>query len=171
MMLKTKKHQWWAIIITITAALVIKTYLDDSHENQTKNTGSSRDTLRIHKHRDSAQNLPELLALDKIRKTRAGSENDDLFQSKSWYVPPPPPPPAPPPTPVAPPLPFSILGKVREPNGRQTLFLSDKSHVYLVHGGETLDKKYHVDGIENGKLAITYLPLNKKQYLNLVEAN
>lgn len=109
------------------------------------------------------------LPLDRLKRTRMQVKSTDLFGAKSWYVPPPPPPPEPPPPPVAPPLPFTFLGKIQEPAGKLTIFLAGANRVYLVSQGETIDDTYHVDGIEDGKLALTYLPLQIKQYLDLGE--
>jgi hypothetical protein len=97
-----------------------------------------------------------------------------LFASHSWYVPPPPPPPAPvvtapvePPKPVAPPLPYKLIGSYT-PDGEKTVFfLSAGDKVFDVHVGETLDNTYSIDSYSNGQLVLTYKPLNEKQQLQL----
>ena len=110
------------------------------------------------------------IPLERLKRSRMAVKKADIFNAKSWYVPPPPPPPAPPPPPTAPPLPFTFLGKIQEPAGKQTIFLAGDNRVYLVHEGETIDDTYSVDGIADGKLELTYLPLKIKQYINMGEA-
>lgn len=110
------------------------------------------------------------IALERLKRERMQVAKAELFHAKSWYVPPPPPPPAPPPAPTAPPLPFTFLGKMLEPQGKLTIILAGDNRVYLVSEGETIDNTYHVDGVEGGQLALTYLPLQKKQYLNIGDA-
>ncbi len=112
----------------------------------------------------------DIIDLERLKRSPSSQKTKDIFRTKSWYVPPPPPPPAPPPAPTAPPLPFSFLGTVQESDGNMTIFLSGKDRVYLIKSGDTIDGTYHVDGIENGQLALTYLPLRVKQYLNMGEA-
>src|SRR6516164_4154684 len=92
-----------------------------------------------------------------------------LFASHSWYVPPPPPPApvAAPPKPVAPPLPYKLIGSYT-PDGEKTVFfLSAGDKVFDVHVGETLDNTYSIDSYSNGQLVLTYKPLNEKQQLQL----
>lgn len=111
-----------------------------------------------------------LLPMEQLKQTRVPGVTTDAFGVKSWYVPPPPPPPAPPPVPTAPPLPFNFLGKESRSDGTLTFFLAAHDRVYLVHEGDTIDATYHVDGIKNGQLALTYLPMQITQYLNTGEA-
>ncbi len=171
MILKSTRQRLWFLAISITAFLVIKTYLDDSSASESNDVVVVQNTSSKKRLSNTSERLPELISLARIKKSRASNDNEDLFRKKSWYIAPPPPPPAPPPAPVAPPMPFTFIGKATHADGTQTLFISDKSHVFLVHGGETLNKIYRIDGIEGDKLAMTYLPLNKKQYLNLVEVH
>jgi len=96
-----------------------------------------------------------------------------LFASHSWYVPPPPPPapvaaaPEPPPKPVAPPLPYKLIGSYT-PDGEKTVFfLSAGDKVFDVHVGETLDNTYSIDSYSDGQLVLTYKPLNQQQQLQL----
>ena len=109
----------------------------------------------------------ETVQLKRVERKASVKASGEVFQPKSWYVPPPPPPPAPPPVPTAPPLPFQLLGKVVNPDGTFTIFLSSQNRVFLVKGGETIDGMYHVEGITDKQLVLTYLPLKMQQYLNL----
>jgi len=119
---------------------------------------------------DAGAERVDKLQLERLKRARMQVKEADVFRAKSWYVPPPPPPPAPPPPPTAPPLPFTYMGKIQEPNGKLTIFLAGDNRVYLVSAGETINQIYHVDGIEDGKLALTYLPLQIKQFLSMGEA-
>lgn len=172
MKLKLNRHsQWWLIGLALAGTLAAKNYIDGTRQKPAAAApttgGNNRNGTQISIH----QEMPIHLVLEQLHRKKNLENADDLFRRKSWYIAPPPVPAAPPPAPVAPPLPFTFLGKVMKPDGSLTLFLSDKNRVYLVHGGETLAHTYHVDGIEHGKLAFTYLPLKKKQYLNIMEAH
>jgi hypothetical protein len=96
-----------------------------------------------------------------------------LFKATSWYIAPPPPPPAPvvapppPPAPVAPPLPFTVMGSFSRPGERTTYFLTRGDRVFDVHVGDTIDNIYSVDGEAGGELRLTYKPLNAQQTLPL----
>lgn len=94
----------------------------------------------------------------------------DVFGSQDWTPPPPPPPPqaapAPPPPPMAPPLPFTYLGKAAE-NGRWEVFLAIGDKTYVVTDKMVIDGMYRVDAIAPPNLTLTYLPLNQVQQLNI----
>jgi len=161
-----KRWAFWGISLAAAVALVAT-----SNGDRTDSAASVVAEAAPHPRHDTAgqddASRPTALALGRLNRIALGAQSADLFRHKSWYVPPPPPPPAPPPRPTTPPLPFRFIGKVRSPQGKLTIFIADQSHVYLIHGGETLHNTYHVDGFHNGKLALTYLPLHTKQYLDL----
>ncbi len=96
----------------------------------------------------------------------------DVFGRQDWTPPPPPPPPqsqtavAPPPPPMAPPLPFTYLGKAAE-NGRWEVFLAIGDKTYVVHDKMVIDGMYRVEQIAPPNLTLTYLPLNQVQQLNI----
>jgi len=95
-----------------------------------------------------------------------------VFARHSWYTPPPAPVqrPAPKPVerqPVAPPLPYTLLGSYEEAGQPTLYFLVKGESTYDVRVGDTLDSTYHVDGVANGQLMFTYLPLNTSQGLRL----
>jgi len=116
---------------------------------------------------DAPHEPMDAVRLDQLRRAPVQVDKSDSFRSKSWTIPKPLPPPPPPPPPAAPPLPFSFLGKIQDDNGATTLILSDNVQVHLVHTGDRINNLYSVDAIENGKLTLTYLPLNIKQYLSV----
>lgn len=90
-----------------------------------------------------------------------------LFDSKSWYTPPPAPPvPAyvPPLQPTAPSLPFTFIGRMIDGNV-VTLFLSRNDRQYTVKEKDVLDASYRVDKIGESDAVLTYLPTNTQQTL------
>lgn len=74
--------------------------------------------------------------------------------------------PAPPPRPVAPPLPYTYMGRITE-QGQLSVFLTRNGKPYVARPGAVLDGKYRVDAIDPPLLEFTYLPLAQKQTLNI----
>jgi len=72
------------------------------------------------------------------------------------------------PVPVAPPLPFTYMGKMVE-NGALTVFLTREDKPYVVHAGDVLDNQYRIDAIRPPSIELTYLPLKQKQLLSMGE--
>ncbi len=70
------------------------------------------------------------------------------------------------PAPVAPPLPYSYMGKLIEA-GELTVFLTRQNKPYVIHPGDILDDQYRVDIIRPTLVEFTYLPLKQKQMLNI----
>jgi len=107
-------------------------------------------------------------------RTASNERPSNLFAPHSWYTPPPPPPqrrsaPAPAPaTPTAPPLPFTFLGSMQRGN-EMVYFLTRGDRAYDVKVGDVLDKTYKVEGVSNGRLIFTYLPLATSQGLQIGE--
>ncbi len=111
----------------------------------------------------------EDLDLAQLRRVPKPEEPANLFETKSWYVPPPPPPPAkpaPPPPPTAPPLPFSYLGQYQD-GTKPVIFLVRGDRVLTVSAGDVIEGTYRVDGIAGRTLSMTYLPLNIRQTLDI----
>ena len=98
----------------------------------------------------------------------------DVFGQQNWAPPPPPPPTAaeqqqraaPPPPPMAPPLPFTYLGKAAA-DGRWEVYLAIGDKTYVVRDKMVIDGAYRVDAIAPPNLTLTYLPLNQVQQLNI----
>jgi hypothetical protein len=106
------------------------------------------------------------------QKADPNPEIGNVFKAISWYVPPPPPPPPPPPIPVpppppmAPPMPFSYLGRYED--GRKlVIFLLKDDRIYTVSEGEVIDNTYRVEHLIGEVLEMTYLPLNIRQTINV----
>ncbi len=95
----------------------------------------------------------------------------NLFADHSWYTPPPTPEPTRTEpvirTPTAPPLPFTYLGRYEQEGAGTLFYLVKGDRVYDVKVGDVIDGTYSVDGVSNGQLMLTYLPLNSSQGLRL----
>ena len=108
-------------------------------------------------------------ALDLPDRDAGDHEVPQVFGVHSWYVPPPPAPfvYVPPAKPVAPPLPFTYLGRYVESGGKPVYYLVKGDRAYDVRIGETLDGSYTLDAEDNGSLLFTYLPLKERQSLGV----
>lgn len=73
---------------------------------------------------------------------------------------------APPPAPMAPPLPYTYMGKLSD-QGELAVFLTRNGKPYVARPGDVLDGQYRVDAIRPPVLELTYLPLEQKQTLNI----
>jgi hypothetical protein len=95
-------------------------------------------------------------------------KDDQLFGSQNWAPPPPPPSAAPavPPVQMAPPLPYTYIGKALQ-DGRWSIFLARGSQTYIVTAGTTIDGAYRVDHVVPPVLSLTYLPLSQVQQINI----
>jgi hypothetical protein len=131
-----------------------------ANQNTNKNQSASADTLK----------LDTLLP-----RSMAQVDKEDMFKSKSWYIPPPPPPkpkyvappPPPPPPPTAPPLPYKFMGSFEEPGQKLVVYLSRGDKLYTASAGDTLEGTYKIESISAGQLAMLYLPLNIRQNLRI----
>jgi hypothetical protein len=112
---------------------------------------------------------PEIAAL--LPRGQAGQASD-LFPPQDWRAPPSVPAaaaprraaPSAPPVPVAPPLPFTVLGKKLE-DGRWEVFLATRERTYVVRESDTIERAYRVESIAPPALVLTYLPLGERQTL------
>lgn len=115
-----------------------------------------------------AVTVPEL-QLGRLARDATDMPEQNPFAGKSWYVPPPPPP-APkivlePPRPSAPPLPFRFMGRMREENGHETVYLAHGNRALSVRRGDTIDGVYQVESIASEQIVLRYLPLDIRQTL------
>lgn len=98
-------------------------------------------------------------------KAKAGSVGADPFAVRSWYVAPPPPKPEPPPKPSAPPLPFRYLGMLESGEGSWLVQLARGDEGIVAAQGDVIGDMYRLDGLRDGDLVFTYLPLGTRQLL------
>ncbi|MBC3873729.1 hypothetical protein [Undibacterium flavidum] len=93
---------------------------------------------------------------------------NSFFNSQTWTTPAAPVKMAPqiPQTPVAPPIPYSVLGKKWE-DGIWEVFLSRNEQTYVVREKTILDDLYRIESIQPPTMTLTYLPLNQIQVLTI----
>lgn len=120
------------------------------------------------------------IALEKLKRSSQKKSGKNIFAAKSWggttrrpsqskgaavaapKVA----------TPVAPPLPFSYMGRmVDEESGKLVLYLSKGDVPYTVSVGDQIDGTYRVEAVTETELTLIYLPLNIKQILTIGDRN
>ena len=69
-----------------------------------------------------------------------------------------------------PPLPFQFLGRFVD-EGKAAYFLQAGERNVVARPGDTLEERYRFDGVVQGSLQFTYLPLNLKQTLAVGHLN
>ena len=100
----------------------------------------------------------------------------DLFRSQNWNSPPPPPAPvqvamqAAPPTPMAPPIPFKLIGKKLDGEIWE-IFLARGNMVFVVRQNDVIEGTYKIGKIAPPSMELTFLPLNQIQTLSIGNAD
>ena len=69
-----------------------------------------------------------------------------------------------------PPLPFQFLGRFVD-EGKAAYFLQAGERNLVARPGDLLEERYRFDGVVQGALQFTYLPLNQKQTLAVGDLN
>jgi hypothetical protein len=134
--------------------------------------GTAAQELRVELERLARPEPAQDAGLQEARH-ETGEGGGGIFGVTSWYVPPPPPPPQPPPPPpkpTAPPLPFSYLGRYQESQA-MIIMLVKGDRIYTVSAGEVIENIYRVEGMVDGRVELTYLPLNIRQTIDTGEAS
>ncbi|PPD57137.1 MAG: hypothetical protein CTY10_00635 [Methylotenera sp.] len=116
---------------------------------------------------DAQTGSDSLIPWQKLQRMPLTYKVDDVFKVHSWLVVPkvvntkqPPPPP-----PVAPPAPFTYMGKLEDsPKGTQ-VFLMRGGKLFTAIKGQKIDAQWRLDSEEESILKLTYLPLNLPQVL------
>ena len=92
----------------------------------------------------------------------------NVFKVHSWVVVPPvvkqKPQPVPPP--VAPPAPFTYMGKLEDPIKGTQVFLMLNGRLYSVFKGEKIDQQWRLDTEDDNNIRLTFIPLNLPQVLS-----
>jgi hypothetical protein len=132
-----------------------------SAENKVQQSTASTDL-------ESSQD--DIISWQKLQREPLKAKVDNVFKVHSWLVvpkvakvkaPPPPPPP-----PMAPPAPFTYMGKLEDsPKGTQ-LFLMRGGKLYTAIKGQKIDAQWRLDNEEIDTINLTYLPLNLPQVLS-----
>ncbi len=114
------------------------------------------------------------LDLERLGRVDHGRPSGDPFRPRHWVeakVAPPAPvqpvqPPPPPPPPEAPPLPFTFIGRLTE-NGRTVVYLNLQDRIASGGVGDTIDRRYRIEAIDDRAITFNYLPLDIRQQLAL----
>ena len=169
--LSTKHRRWLlgaALLLTVAAAATVGG--QDNSDTEVIQADASRDHVRHRNPERLADNGSDAdLNLKNLKRPALPEDVKDIFQAKSWYVPPPAPKIRP--KPSAPPLPFIYIGKLIEPGKASTVFLESQNRTYLVHEDDSIDTNYHIDTIKPPVMTLTYLPLDIKQTMQIGDAN
>jgi hypothetical protein len=97
------------------------------------------------------------------------ASGEGVFMGQNWNPPPPPPPPVsnvPPPPPMAPPMPFTYIGK-SVADGAWEVYLSRGDKTYSVRNQTVIEGTYRVEKIVPPLMSLTYLPLKQQQQMNI----
>jgi hypothetical protein len=125
---------------------------------------------RANARRPTPAGAPGGVRLEALSVPRDIGEAQELFEARSWYVPPPPPPPAPPappPEPVAPPLPFRFVGRLDDGGGAVTYFVNNGASLLALKAGDMVDGVYRLDSADGRYMHFIYLPLKTRQSLSI----
>ena len=160
----------WVLIALVPALILLAAGAERDEGAKRDIPAPPRPKLEAHAEKERVVQTAEL-DLGQLHRAATG-EPGKLFESKSWYVPPPPPPPRPPapppppPVPQAPPLPFTFLGRYQD-SDKPVILLVKQDRIYTVKAGDVIENTYRVDGIAGTTLGLTYLPLKIKQTINI----
>lgn len=109
-----------------------------------------------------------LIPWQKLQREPLQSKTYDVFKVHSWLVIPPVKKlkPQPPPLPVAPPAPFTYVGKLENSPRGTLIFLMANNKLYSVAKGEKIDQQWKFEAEDANTLRLTFGPLNLVQILS-----
>ena len=128
---------------------------------------SSNSNIRSSQNDGVAATQQPLIPWQKLERAPLTSPPQDLFKVHSWLLLAPvrKAKPQPAPAPVAPPAPFTYVGKLDDsPTGTQ-FFLMENGRLFSVLKGEKISRQWRLDNDDAGSLYLTFLPLNLPQTL------
>ncbi|OYY49360.1 MAG: hypothetical protein B7X95_08500 [Methylophilaceae bacterium 17-44-8] len=171
------KNIWLWLILTITVALTAWTAFQPDEEstatdlvvstNNQRTTNIVKNTLRLSS-ASPLQSVTQQGAWEISHREPLTDKPTNLFPVHSWAViaPTQKTKPAPPPPPVAPPAPFTYMGKLEDGPKGTLIFLMANNKVYSVAKGEQVDAFWRLEGEDANQLMFTFLPLNLPQTLS-----
>ena len=109
-----------------------------------------------------------LFAWHKLERAPLQNKTYNLFKVHSWLVVPPVKKikAQPPPAPVAPPAPFTYVGRLEQTAKNTQIFMMANGKLYSTRQGEKIDQQWRLDAEDANVLRLTYLPLNLPQVLS-----
>ncbi|PPD01183.1 MAG: hypothetical protein CTY35_01110 [Methylotenera sp.] len=179
-----KTNKFLMLVLFITLATTVWTALQEdepvdditvskpSRPHREVSVSNESKANRHHKSADSAVSVSSsnemLIPWHKLKREPLTARPYDLFKVHSWVeipvvkkVKPQPPPP-----PVAPPAPFTYVGKLEDsPKGTQ-VFLMSNGKLYAVVQGEKINQQWRFESEDANALRLNYLPLNLVQILS-----
>ena len=105
--------------------------------------------------------------LSRLERPEAAAPAGDPFAKRSFGAPAAAQAAAAPAKPEAPELPFRYMGKVIEDGKLEILLLRGDEH-FSVAAGEKIGDQYRLDKVSASSLTFTYLPMKKKQTLEII---
>jgi len=105
--------------------------------------------------------------LSRLERPEAAAPSGDPFARRSFGAPAAPQQAAAPAKPEAPELPFRYMGKVIEDGKLEILLLRGEEH-FSVAAGQKIGDEYRLDKVTTSSLTFTYLPMKKKQTLEII---
>ncbi|WP_374357527.1 hypothetical protein [Pseudoduganella danionis] len=111
--------------------------------------------------------IPRAVLVGEADEARFGV-GEGIFRAHSWNPPAPAPAQAAVPNlpPMAPPLPFAVIGKALA-DGVWEVYLARGDKTYVARPQTIIDGSYRVEKIAPPSMSITYLPLNQLQQMNI----
>ena len=172
-------NRWLLLSLILAVILTLWMMLREDNTDNTIEVINQKNAVQDPKaNRSSANIIPSkkevlmarqqpLIPWQKLEREPLSSQPHDLFKVHSWLVLAPvrKAKPLPAPLPVAPPAPFTYIGKLDDsPTGTQ-FFLMENGRLFSVHKGEKIDQQWRLDNEDASSLHLTFLPLNLPQIL------
>ena len=176
-----QSSKWLLILLSITAILTVWVAIqgndaegDDAIELASQRAPSNIHQLNIKKGVVPSSHLvaltPQnaLFAWHKLERAPLQNKTYNLFKVHSWLVVPPVKKikAQPPPAPVAPPAPFTYVGRLEQTAKNTQIFMMANGRLYSTRSGEKIDQQWRLDAEDANALRLTYLPLNLPQVLS-----
>ena len=105
--------------------------------------------------------------VSRLERPEAAAPAGDPFARRSFGAPPAAQQASAPARPEAPELPFRYMGKVIEDGKLEILLLRGDEH-FSVTAGQKIGDEYRLDKVTTSSLTFTYLPMKKKQTLEII---
>ena len=172
--------KWLLIILLITVILTAWVAIqgDDAEGGDAIELAGQRAPSNIHplnikkgvvpSHIVASTTQNALFAWHKLEREPLQNKTYNLFKVHSWLVVQPVKKikAQPPPAPVAPPAPFTYVGRLEETAKNPQIFMLANGRLYSTRSGEKIDQQWRLDAEDANALRLTYLPLNLPQVLS-----
>lgn len=176
-----QSSKWLFILVLMSVILTVWVAIqgDDAEGGDTIKLASQRVPSNIHQlkikkgvvsssHIVAATPQNTLFGWHKLKREPLQNKTYNLFEVHSWLVVPPVKKikAQPPPAPVAPPAPFTYVGRLEQTAKNTQIFMMANGRLYSTRSGEKIDQQWRLDAEDANALRLTYLPLNLPQVLS-----